>query len=103
MLSFAINVFLIWYLIQVLRKLLFVSRNIGDLQEDAEEFVGHVEAVYGLETYYGDETLQNLLEHSKAFSNNIKEFEDVYALTEEGTIIDEDEFDDDEEWKDEEE
>jgi len=102
-LSFSINVFLIWYLIQVLRKLLFVSNNIGDLQEDAEGFVTHIESVYGMETFYGDETLQNLLEHAKAFSNNIKEFEDIYTLTEEEATVDEDEFDDEEEEEDEEE
>jgi hypothetical protein len=37
-----------------------------------------------MEMYYGDETLGSLIKHSKQVIEDIKEFEDIYTLTNEG-------------------
>tara|TARA_R100000008_G_scaffold84882_1_gene73392 strand:- start:1569 stop:1883 length:315 start_codon:yes stop_codon:yes gene_type:complete len=80
-LSLFINILLVWYLRKVLYKLLFVSDNIDDLLARMEEFSNHVERIYGMETYYGDEVLQGLVEHSKEIVEAIQEYEGVYTVT----------------------
>lgn len=42
-----------------------------------------------MEMYYGDETLGGLIRHSKQVIEDIKEFEDIYTLTNEGLEDDE--------------
>tara|TARA_Y100000034_G_C6624155_1_gene272194 strand:- start:79 stop:381 length:303 start_codon:yes stop_codon:yes gene_type:complete len=81
--SLLLNIALIWYARNVLLKLLFVSENIGDLLDLMENFSEHVEGVYNLETYYGDEVLQGLVQHSKDIVEDIKEYEDIYSLVRE--------------------
>lgn len=89
-LSVALNVLLVWYIRKVLEKLLFVSDNIANLLDDVNQFAGHLDGVYSMELFYGDETLHSLLRHAQRVKGNIKEFEHVYALTDE-TDIEEDE------------
>ena len=81
--SLLLNVFFIWYVYQVLKKLLFVSDNIGDLLITLENYSEHLENVYGLETYYGDQTLENLLEHSKEIVKEVQAYRDIYDITQE--------------------
>ena len=75
------NVLLLWYIRKMLKKLLFVSDNIGALQEEANNFSEHLKGIYELEMFYGDETLSSLMAHSKEIIENIKEFEEIYSLT----------------------
>ena len=86
-LSIIINILLLWYISYALRKLLFVSDNIGELLKQADDFAKHLEAVHELETFYGDTTLQNLIVHSRQIVEDIKQFEEIYRLTEEGAEI----------------
>ena len=61
-------------------RLMTLPENIGDLLDLMENFSEHVEGVYKLETYYGDEILQGLVKHSKDIVEDIKEYEDIYSL-----------------------
>ena len=79
--SLLFNVFFVWYVYQVLKKLLFVSENIGDLLTTLESFSEHLESVYKREAYYGDQTLENLLEHSKSIAEEIRAYRDIYDIT----------------------
>ena len=42
-----------------------------------EEYEGHIEIVHNLERFYGDETLGNLLRHSKAIVDESKQFKAI--------------------------
>ena len=79
-LSFAINVFFVVYLRWVLKKMSFLSENIGDMLSSMEGFSKHAAAVHELETYYGDTTLKNLIQHSKQIINEIELYKDIYTL-----------------------
>ena len=81
LLSLALNVLLVWYLKKVLFKLLFISDNIDNLLTTMQDFTAHVERVNGMETYYGDEVLQGLVNHSKDIVEAIEEYEGVYTIT----------------------
>ena len=95
--SLVLNIFLVWYLKKVLEKLLFISDNIGGLFDSVDLYQGHIQSVFELETYYGDETLQALIDHTKELNEELKEFEHVYSLTDEDAEEEEEEHDDNEE------
>jgi|TARA_Y100000296_G_C5112484_1_gene225909 hypothetical protein len=83
-LSVSINILLVWYIKKVLSKLLFVSDNIGGLLGEVDTFVFHLESVHEMETYYGDPTLGELITHSKDLAGHIKNYREIYTLTNEG-------------------
>ena len=87
--SVAVNVLLLWYIRKMLSKLLYVSDSIGSLLVSAKNFSNHLDGLHAMEMYYGDETLGALIEHSKQVIEDIKEFEDIYELTNEGLVEDE--------------
>tara|TARA_R110002012_G_C11599980_1_gene607183 strand:+ start:317 stop:619 length:303 start_codon:yes stop_codon:yes gene_type:complete len=88
-LSASINALLIWYIRKMLQKLLYVSDSIGSLLVSAKNFSTHLDGLHAMEMYYGDETLGSLIKHSKEVIEDIKEFEDIYILTNEGLEEDE--------------
>ncbi len=69
-----------WYTRQVLTKLWFLADNKDELQERTRSFVDHLSSVYELETFYGDATLEALLEHSRDMAAYMKRYEDIYSL-----------------------
>jgi len=85
--SIGIIVVLVWYIRKMLSKLLFVSDNIGDLLEEIDAFVVHLETIHEMETYYGDTTLKGLIDHSKALTEEIKKYGEIYTITNEGLEI----------------
>lgn len=91
LLSLALNIFCIWVNRQVVTKLFYVSDNIGDTMGIIQEYQEHLESLYEMEMFYGDDTLQGLIEHTKFIIDEIKGFEEIYSLT-----VDEENVDDDE-------
>jgi len=83
-LSVGINILLVWYIKKMLSKLLFVSDNIGDLLEEVDTFAFHLETIHEMETYYGDPTLGELIKHSKDLVKSVKNYREIYTLTNEG-------------------
>tara|TARA_R110000796_G_C14429594_1_gene420964 strand:+ start:126 stop:437 length:312 start_codon:yes stop_codon:yes gene_type:complete len=82
--SVSINILFIWYIRKMLSKLLYVSDNIGSLLISSNNFSKHLSSLHSMEMFYGDETLGALIKHSKEVVEDIKEFEDIYTLTDEG-------------------
>ena len=54
-----------WYSIRLSKTLMYFSENMNDLLDSLVEYSNHVQSVYGLESYYGDQVLHNLLKQSK--------------------------------------
>ena len=71
--SIIINVILLRLAIWQSRDLTNVSDNLGDLVEILENFREHLKKVYSLEAFYGDETLQFLMEHTRAVIDLLEE------------------------------
>ena len=84
-LSVLINIGLFAYTRAVLARLLFDSEELGDLQDMVDAFAKHLQSVYELETFYGDQTLQGLLNHAVSFNEQLETFEWVYSLTTDNT------------------
>ena len=81
--SILLNVFLAWYAIAASRKLTIVASNLEEIVNSLGSFQNHLEAIYKMETFYGDETLQSALNHSKGLTEFLSGFEDIYELSEE--------------------
>ena len=82
-LSVALNGILLWYIRKMLGKLLSVSDNMGNLVEDLTSYQNHLGQLYEMEMYYGEPSLKQLIVHSREIIEHVKEFSDVYNLTEE--------------------
>tara|TARA_R100000008_G_C3582445_1_gene169545 strand:- start:878 stop:1222 length:345 start_codon:yes stop_codon:yes gene_type:complete len=92
-LSVVINIGLFVYARYTILQLLWVSEELGDLQQMINSFRNHLGSVYELEMFYGDESLKALLEHAHSFDEQLDTFQYIYSLTEE--TEEGDELDDD--------
>ena len=81
-LSVIVNVFLVWYSLNTLRNLLYLSENLGLLYEVVSDYSEHLREVYELERFYGDPTLTRLLEHSNAVRQELEKYEEIFLLSE---------------------
>jgi len=92
-LSVIINLLLLWYIKGILTKLLFISENSDDLLNILDNFSNHLNAIYELETFYGEPVLEHLVQHSRQIVEEIKNYGEMYILTDDETdhLIEEDE------------
>jgi len=83
LLSLVFNVVLFVYSRNVVIRLLQIADEIGDLRMMVATFSKHIRSVYELEMFYGDQTLEMLMNHAVSFDEQLDTFEYVYSLTEE--------------------
>ena len=77
-LSILINIGLFIYARNVVSKLFFVSNELYDLGSMVDVFTNHLESIYEMEMFYGDETLGGLIEHARSFNEQMDTFEFIY-------------------------
>jgi len=63
--SSAANIFLIWFGWKSLRQIAEYDEELRDLIQIIKSFSTHVESVYEMEMFYGDETLRHLMRHGQ--------------------------------------
>ena len=73
---------LLFALYRVNSRVEYFISNLEETFFSIESYREHLEMVYGLETYYGDDTLQSLLEHSSQLSDFLRESQQVFSLNE---------------------
>lgn len=78
-LSLLTNAFLVWYLYRFFIRYSDLVSLVEDLQYKIFYFSKHLESLYELETYYGEPTVQKLIEHSKVLLSSFDEFNDDYV------------------------
>jgi hypothetical protein len=78
--SSILNIFLIWYCRNLMISLYDVSENMQALVEEVLLFDQHLGSVHELEVFYGDETLGNLMRHSKGLTETLEDFVEIYTL-----------------------
>lgn len=81
-LSISLNVLLVWYSRKMVVDLSDLSQEVEEIITDLDVYHKHVEQVYNLQTFYGDETLKALLTHSKAVSERVKDFTTLFSQIE---------------------
>ena len=78
--SLTFNIFLIYYSVKVARRLLIASSNIQMIQDSTESFLQSLEDVHESEMFYGDQTLQALIDQSKELVADFQQLEDIFYL-----------------------
>ena len=81
--SIILNIGLFVYTRAVVVRLLSIAEELWDLQQMIDSFAEHINQVYELEMFYGDQTLESLLNHAISFNEQLETFEFIYSLTEE--------------------
>ena len=71
-LSVSLNAFLYWYIRKLLSRYITISSNITDLTGIVKNYSEHLERVYNMELFYGDETLRHLMSHTNSLRWNTK-------------------------------
>ena len=54
--------------------------DIEKMQDNLDDFAKHLDNVYEMEMYYGDETLQSLIRHSKKIVDSINNFKNLFEV-----------------------
>ena len=97
-LSIILNIIFIWYIRNNLASLEEVREDLVSTLEIIESFSDHLDRLHELETFYGDETLQTLINHSREVINDFVDLQEKYYDLEVGLET----YDDNEEAEEEE-
>ena len=81
--SIIINIFLLWFAFNLTRQIRFYDDELRGIVSIIKNFTEHLNAVHEMEMFYGDQTLQSLMDHAVSFSEQLETFEYIYSLTEE--------------------
>jgi len=87
--SLIFNILMFWYLRKLTQRLSFIYQNIGDVSDIVANYRVHLKSVYSMEAFYGDETLQYLLDHTRSVSSLLEDFEDQEFFLEEFESVEE--------------
>ena len=69
----------IWANVFLLKKLLYFNENFQQMQNSIENFSRHLETIYEMPTFYGDENLQQLITHSRELRQDLIDFQNRYS------------------------
>jgi hypothetical protein len=75
------TLFLVRYIRQILKQLMFVSDNLKGLNNEVVSFTSHLRSLYKMEMFYGDETLKGLVKHAMLLIEEIEKFDYLMDLT----------------------
>ena len=76
------NVALAVYARAAIVRLLSVAEELYDLKDMSDSLLSHLQSVYELEMFYGDETLGSLMNHARSYTDQFETFEYIYNLIE---------------------
>ena len=75
------NYMAFWYMRRVLPGFIYTSQNLEDLTTLVANYREHLRNIYGMEMYYGDETIKHLMSHTTSLLEILEDYEDVYSIT----------------------
>jgi hypothetical protein len=78
--SVVANIFLIWFCYKLFRNMLTLSDNLYRILEQVKDFALHLDSVYNMPVFFGDETLGALLSHSKDLTGDMDNFIKTHAF-----------------------
>ena len=77
-LSIVINCVLMWYVQNILNTSNELNEDVIDLFTELENYSNHLDQIHEMETFYGDQNLQNLINHTRSITNNIIDIQRKY-------------------------
>lgn len=76
----AITFVLAFYSVRLARRMFVVGTNLEALYNMMYAFRTHVEQIHESEMFYGDQTLQALIDHSKEMLDEMDKYEDLMQI-----------------------
>ena len=70
----------VWYVRGLLRVMYQMTVDVQQMEDKMVEFSKHLDNVYEMEMFYGDETLGQLIRHSKEVVNSISKFRNLFEI-----------------------
>ena len=82
--SVLVNLLLVWYIRRVMKRSSLMCDITTDMLTALEDFSTHIEQVYELPLFYGDETIKELMGHSKEIVKYTRQYRDGFVFGAEG-------------------
>ena len=82
MLSSSVNLILFFYVRWLLKTVAAINQDVDAISNMIQVFLEHLKAIYELETFYGDQTLKNLLIHSQDLVKDLEGLDLVLNINE---------------------
>ena len=79
-LSVLLIVGMAWYIKKLIENISNMTDDIDELTDTVYSLETHMRSLYSLETFYGDQTLEDLINHTKEVVDEIDNFREKYAL-----------------------
>lgn len=79
-LSIAINILFAWYAFKLIKRFFLVQETFQIFDSQMEEFSEHLKKIYELEMFYGDSTLESLIQHTKFITQAYSDLKTEYSL-----------------------
>ena len=76
-------IILVWYIIKLRKELTSVSKDLEQFFKKIDDYEKHVDQIHCMEMFYGYQTLQGLIRHSREVINEIIDLQEKYFLEEE--------------------
>jgi len=70
----------VWYVRGLLRVMYQMTIDVQQMEDKMVEFSKHLDNVYEMEMFYGDETLGQLIRHSKEVVDSISKFRNLFEI-----------------------
>jgi len=80
-LSIVFNIISVIYMRRVLLRVYNASEEASVIFTRLDTFREHLNSVYKMPTFYGDETLNALLQHVKDLTDFLMQYENIYSFT----------------------
>ena len=81
--SLLLNSVLIWLSVKQARNLSYISENANYLVDIVSNYRNHLKKIYEMEMFYGDETLEYLMEHTRSLVGILEEqYGDIMFIAE---------------------
>jgi len=79
--SILFNVALFIYARRMLVRVYNASEEASEIFTRLNSYEEHLESVYEMPTFYGDDTLKGLLEHTREMTKYLAQYEEIYSFT----------------------
>jgi len=79
-LSGVVIILLLWYIKKLMAETKGITQDFDNFYLKLEQYEKHINDIHGLEMFYGDETLQGLIKHSREMLNEIYDFQVKYFI-----------------------
>ena len=79
--SVLLNGLVVWYAINLLRNLMFISENLSVLYLTFKSFTVFTKSLYSMEMFYGEPMIQELMARTKEVLEEVEGFREIFEYT----------------------